>query len=145
MRPLLLLVLLCTLFLTLAFVPGSAPAAADATLSALGLQRETPWEKETVTLPAATDKVWKPYLALQKEAGYDMTPYSGKTVTRLRAKIAGHPSGDTVYADIYWTDGKVIGGDIMSTAVGGFMHGLKIPKWDTKSPFVMQMLQKNHN
>lgn len=129
MRPLLLLVLLCALFLTLAFMPVSVPtASADEVLSALELRRDTPWEKETVTLPQGTDSAWKPYLVLQTEAGYDMAPYCGKAVIRLRAKIGNHPAGDNVYANIYWADGKVIGGDIMSPALGGFMHGLKMSK-----------------
>ena len=94
-------------------------------LSALEMERETPWETVTVTLPESTDAVWKPYLALQAETGYDMVAYSGKTVTRLTCKIANHPKGEHVYANLFWADGKIIGGDIMSPALDGFLHGLE--------------------
>lgn len=144
MRSLLLLIPLCAVFLLLAFVPTAQPQAADAVLFSLGLTRASEWEKETVTLPEREDASWKRYLAMQAESGYDMTPYCGMEAVKFRCRIGNHPEGENVYANLYLIKGKVIGGDIMSPALDGFMHGLKMPKQDSKTPFVMQMLQKNH-
>lgn len=129
MRPLLCLVLLCTLFCMLAYAAEPGRTAADAVLREMGLRRASPWEESRVTLPEEDDSAWKAYLEMQREAGYEMTPFCAKTVTRLACEIENHPEGEGVRANFYMQDdGKILGGDIMSPALDGFMHALKMPK-----------------
>lgn len=126
MRKFLPLSLLAGVFLLLALaVPGTSPAAEGrAFLERCGWQMAEDFTEETVTLPASPDAAWRAYLALQRENGMDMASYGGRTVLKLSCRIANHPAGGTVYANLYWCDGRIIGGDIMSPALDGFMHGL---------------------
>lgn len=95
-------------------------------LQALGYETGETVESETVTLPETADATWEAYLQLQKECGFDMEKYAGKTVLKLTFCILNYPSADTVYANLYLWEGVILGGDIMTPALDGFMHGLTV-------------------
>ena len=88
---------------------------------------ETPPLVRPVALPAAPDRVFGAYNALQKAQGFDLSPYLGRTVLLFTYELIGYPgvsSEDRVVADLYESGGKVIGGDICSVrADGGFLIG----------------------
>ena len=68
------------------------------------------------------------YQALQQEAGFDLTPYLGQTVTRYTFTVTNYPTGEyPVTAVVLVADGAVIGGDIHAGALNGFMHALCPP------------------
>jgi len=129
LRKFLPLSLLAGVFLLLALaVPGTSPAEeARMVLEDCGWQAAEEFTEEVITLPAFSDATWRAYLALQKENGMDMEPYGGREVLKLTCRISEYPAEGMVYANLYWCDGRIIGGDIMSPALGGFMHGLKKP------------------
>ena len=79
-----------------------------------------------VTLPAEFSGVIAQYNALQKQQGFDLEPYAGKDITSCTYEVISYPNGDDgVTAQLFIYKGRVIGGDIHSSALGGFMHGLK--------------------
>ncbi len=94
-------------------------------LAQFGWEAEaTPVEEETVTIPGEFDKVFVGYNELQKQQGLDLAKYKRKEVTRYTYKITNFPNYEgTVYANLLVYRGKVIGGDICSADVNGFVSG----------------------
>ena len=87
---------------------------------------EKPAESETVTLPKDFDKVFAAYNELQKQQGFDLAAYAGKTVERYTYIVQNYPDYDgTVYANLLVSRGRVIGGDVCAAEANGFLHGLQ--------------------
>ena len=85
----------------------------------------SPTESGQVRIPAEPSEVFNRYNDLQKSAGYDLLPFSGKTAMRYVYKITNYPGAtEPVYATLLVLDGQVIGGDITNTAAKGAMHPL---------------------
>jgi len=87
---------------------------------------ETPVEEQTVLIPAEFSDVYESYNRMQQSAGYDLLPYAGRQVTRYCYRIMDYKDcSDVVYADLLVCDGKIIGGDIHSISLNGFMVPLE--------------------
>ena len=90
-------------------------------------------ETREVTIPAEFDKVFAGYNELQKSQGLDLSKYKKKTVTRHTFTVTNYntPDGEaypgTVYANVLVYRNRVIGGDICSADVNGFIHGFERP------------------
>jgi len=84
-----------------------------------------PTETKEVTIPATFDAVFSDYNTLQKQQGFDLSKYSGQQVTVCTFRVTNYPVQGDVLATLYLYKGRVIAGDIHSTAIDGFMHGLK--------------------
>lgn len=89
-------------------------------------------ETRQVTIPAEFDKVFAGYNELQKSQGLDLSKYKKKTVTRHTFTVTNYESdgGNTqgiVYANVLVYRNRVIGGDICSADVNGFIHGFERP------------------
>lgn len=83
-------------------------------------------ESIEVTIPEEFDKIFTAYNEIQKQQGLDLTKYKKKNVTRYTYEITNYDGYDgTVYANILVYRNKVIGGDVCSADVKGFMHGLE--------------------
>lgn len=83
-------------------------------------------EKDTV-IPSEFDNVYKAYNSIQTAQGFDLSEYKGEKVKLYSIKINNYPkNSEYVYATLLVKDGAVIGGDIHSTELNGFMHGFKI-------------------
>lgn len=68
------------------------------------------------------------YLALQQEAGFDLSDDLGYVVTRYTFEILNYPTGETgVLADLLVRDGVIVGGDVRTTGLEGFLHSLNRP------------------
>lgn len=86
----------------------------------------TPVETRTVTIPAEFDKIFASYNELQKEQGLNLTKYQGKDVTRYTFAVTNYPNFEgTVYANVLVYRNRVIGGDVCSADVSGFVHGFE--------------------
>ena len=86
-----------------------------------------PVGQKDIVIPREFSKVYEAYNKLQKSQGYDLSEYCGlqaKVYTYSITNYTGYV-GDVV-AEIYVINNKIIGGDIHSLALDGFMHGLKI-------------------
>ncbi len=85
-------------------------------------------EVEEVRIPEVFDDVYKNYNEIQKKQGFDLTKYAGKRVKRYTYTIMNYPNGiKGVRANLLVYKNKVIGGDICSVALDGFMHGFETP------------------
>lgn len=86
----------------------------------------SPVEVKTVTVPAEFDKVYAAYNELQKEQGLNLSKYKGKDVTRYTFAVTNYKNYEgTVYANVLVYRNRVIGGDICSADVSGFLHGFE--------------------
>lgn len=81
-----------------------------------------PDEAVRVTVPLEWDGVYENYNAIQREGGFDLRPYRGKNCTRYT-----YVMDDGLRGNVLVYNGAVIGGDICSVAVDGFMLPLE---WD---------------
>ncbi len=87
---------------------------------------EKPLEEVLVTIPDEFDAVFLEYNNLQKEVGLDLSRYKRKDVMRYTYEVTGYPGYEgVVYANLLVYKNKVIGGDICSADVNGFVTSLK--------------------
>ena len=85
-------------------------------------------EVREVTIPAQFDKVFAGYNELQKSQGLDLSKYKKKAVTRYTFTVTGYDGYEgAVYANVLVYRNRVIGGDICSADVSGFIHGFEKP------------------
>ena len=88
--------------------------------------KENPVEEVEVTIPEKFDKVFVGYNEIQKRQGLDLSKYKGKNVTRYTYEITNYDGeSGKVYVNVIVYRNKVIGGDICSASVGGFIHGFE--------------------
>lgn len=91
-------------------------------ISSLGWELTGEEQEEEVSLPQRFTGVYVDYLALQRRAGFDLTPYAGRTLTRCTWQVSNYPgTEDVVMLDLLVCDGHIVGGDLRSTALDGFM------------------------
>ena len=85
-----------------------------------------PINEQEVIIPAEFDKIFAAYNELQKSQGLNLTKYRGKDVTRYTFAIKNYEGYDgTVWANVLVYRNRVIGGDICSADVSGFVHGFE--------------------
>ena len=85
-------------------------------------------ECKVVLIPEKWNDVYEKYNELQKEQGFDLENYKGKTCEIYTYKIhnyEGCDDSEEVYINLYICDGVLIGGDVCSWGLDGFMQGLK--------------------
>ena len=88
-----------------------------------------PQETAEVTIPEAFDKIFAAYNEIQKRQGLDLSNYKRKNVKRYTYLVENYPDYEgKVYANVLVYRGKVIGGDICSADVEGFIHGFENKK-----------------
>ena len=81
-------------------------------------------EEQEQKYSAELDAALNEYAGLREQAqGFDLEPYAGQICTQYVYKVENHPGDDQVYATLLVYGDEIIGGDIASTAVDGFMHG----------------------
>ncbi len=94
-------------------------------LESYGWSVETePAQIAEVTVPYEFDAVYEKYNQIQKGEGLDLSSYRGKTVKRYTYVITNYEYDGTVYANLLIYKDCVIGADVCSANVNGFMHGL---------------------
>ena len=83
-------------------------------LSALGY-RATGDAKSTVeyALPATLDTVLLSYNELQKEQGFDLSRYTGKTLTRYTYELEGGEGEAKTYANLILYRDRIVAADLM--------------------------------
>ena len=91
------------------------------------------WESDSMTitvqnsvLPVEFDDVFDHYNALQLQQKCDLSKFAGKEITVYTVQITNYgKNNEHVYATVIVHNGTVIGGDIHSAELNGFMHTLK--------------------
>lgn len=81
---------------------------------------------EEVKIPDTFDKVYLGYNEIQKNQGLDLSDYKNKKVMRYTYRVTGYEGYDgEVWANVLVYRNKVIGGDVCSADVNGFVHGFE--------------------
>lgn len=89
---------------------------------------QEPLATQELIIPEEMDESYDEYLALQGEQGFDLAKYAGKRVKRYTYEITNYPSGETgVQANLLIYKNAVIGGEVLSPQLDGFLHGLAMP------------------
>lgn len=83
-------------------------------------------ETKNIVIPKKFSKVYKNYNDLQIKNGFNLEKYKGAKVVQYTLKIK---SNTPTYAHILLYKGHLIGGDISSVNLNGFMKGLKNASW----------------
>ena len=98
-------------------------------LTSLGWEVDMqPAEAAEVRIPSEFSEVYEKYNLIQKEQGLNLEKYKGDKVMRYTYVIVNHPSGETIlHATLLVKNNKLIGGDISSPKLNGFMHSLLMP------------------
>ena len=107
-------------------IPAETTADIVAYLEALGWQvAPEPIEVQEILIPREFDTVYNAYNAMQLEAGFDLRDHRGRPATRYRWQVLNYPDQtEGVIADVLVSGGYIIGGDIQSINIDGFIHGL---------------------
>ena len=83
-------------------------------------------KEQQVIIPSEFDKVFAAYNEIQRRQGLDLTPFKKKTVMRYTYTVKNYPDYDgEVQVNILVYRNNVIGGDVCSADVEGFVHGLE--------------------
>ena len=92
---------------------------------------EEPTEVREIIIPEEFDEVYTKYNEIQLSQGFDLTSFKGTRVKRWTYAVKnyeGFENKDCIRINILVCDGKVIGGDVCSVELGGFMHGFSKPQ-----------------
>lgn len=94
--------------------------------------KEEPLAVEELLVPEEFGAEYADYLSLQEDQGFDLTRCKGKKVKRYTYEITNYPTGETgVQVSILIYKNTVVGADVLSPALDGFIHGLNMPQATT--------------
>ena len=83
-------------------------------------------QSQQILIPTKFSDVYESYNQLQRQQGYDLSDFTGRSCTLYAYQVLNYPDkSQTVIADLYVYKNQIIGGDVHSTDLGGFMIGLK--------------------
>ena len=82
-----------------------------------------PAEISEVTVPGEFDGVYSRYNEMQKVEGLDLEKYRNKQVKRYTYVVTNYNYDGTVYANLLVYKNSIIGGDICSADINGFVRG----------------------
>jgi len=83
-----------------------------------------PVEMAEIFIPKDFDAIYSKYNDVQKAQFLNLEKYKNKAVKRYTYEITEYPQyNGTVYANVLVYKEKVVGGDICSAELNGFMHG----------------------
>ena len=89
---------------------------------------QEPLSTQELVIPAEFDESYQDYLALQSDQGFDLKDYAKKRVKRYTYEVTNYPTGEKgVLANLLIYKNTVVGGEILSPQLDGFMHGLTMP------------------
>ena len=98
-------------------------------LSGLGWKTsEEPVEVREVVIPLEFDEVYRNYNLIQLDQGFDLTQYAGRKMKCYTYDILNYPNGEeNVRVNLLVYKERLVGGDVCSLRLDGFMHGLRMP------------------
>lgn len=98
---------------------------------------EDPIEVTEVIIPSEFNDTYKAYNEIQKKQSMDLEPYKGQRAKKWVYEIKNYPGypSDCGYirATILVVDGMVVGGDVSSLEIDGFMQGFEFPEVNTET------------
>ncbi len=91
----------------------------------LGWQIDSePLEVEEIVIPEKFDEVYSKYNELQKSMGFDLEKHKGDKCKRYCYKVKNYKGDEDVVINMLIYQNRLIGGDISSRELGGFMKPL---------------------
>ncbi len=87
---------------------------------------EEPVQVKEVIIPQEFDDVYTAYNDIQRSQGFDLMEFAGeraKCWTYTVKNYEGYENQECIQINIMVYDGQVIGGDVCSVELDGFMHG----------------------
>lgn len=106
-----------------------------------------PVEVAEVIIPAEFDKTYEEYNKIQKDQDFNLEAYKGMRVKRWTYEIKNYPGypkdSGCIRANILIYEGIVIGGDVCSVELNGFMHGFDMPQKKGNKPKTTKVKDKN--
>ncbi|MDR0838581.1 MAG: DUF4830 domain-containing protein [Oscillospiraceae bacterium] len=85
-------------------------------------------EEQDVVIPREFSDVYRQYNEIQTQQGFNLAKYGGVEAVRYTYKILNYPDADvSAVADIIVYRNEIIAGDVQSSKLDGFMHGLAYP------------------
>ena len=113
---------------------ASAPDILRSYLYSFGWETDpVPIEVSEITVPRQFGEVWAAYNRIQLAQGCDLTKYKEKRVKKYVYRIVNYPGAVTdgsIRATVLVYKDTVIGGDVSSVRLNGFMHGFRYPSED---------------
>lgn len=83
-------------------------------------------EQSPVIIPAEFNEVYNDYNEIQVSQGLDLSDYKGEQCVKYTYAVTNYNGEDgAVFANLLVYDGNVIGGDLNSPKLSGFMHGFQ--------------------
>ena len=109
-------------------IKGDSAEERIAFLDSCGLAvDEEPVQVTEIIVPAEFDETYTAYNDIQLGQGFDLSDYCGKRVKRWTYMVTNYPGygadADCIQTNLLVYDGLIIGGDVCSVELGGFMHG----------------------
>lgn len=97
-------------------------------LASLGWEIDPASEEfHSVVIPDELNGVMESYNEMLKAQGYDLSRHLGEKCDQYSYILTNYPNAEgTVYVTLYIQGNSIIAGDIHSTSVSGFMHGLRM-------------------
>lgn len=96
-----------------------------------------PVEVAEIIIPTEFDEVFLKYNDIQKSQNLDMSLYAGKRVKRWTYAVKNYPGyesrKDVIQLSLLVYDGTIVGGDVCSLEINGFMHGFDYPEQKTST------------
>ena len=108
---------------------GGSQEKIIAFLSENGYTVSNPVTKE-ITIPSKFSDVYTSYNTIQKEQGFDLSRHKGKNAVLYTFTVIGYINENgqpenNIEAHVIVCDGKIVGADVSSAKLDGFMKGVR--------------------
>ncbi len=80
---------------------------------------------DEITVPFEFNDVYHNYNEIQLSQGFDLSEYKGKVLNKYTFNVLNHPDGEHIFAEVLIFEGTVVGADVYSTELDGFISPLK--------------------
>lgn len=86
---------------------------------------EEPLSAQEVQIPTEFSDVYEQYNQLNQQAGFDLHAVAGKACKQYCYRVTNYQGDDEVHATLLVENGRIVGGDVSSAALDGFMVPLR--------------------
>lgn len=83
---------------------------------------------EELIIPEILDPSYQEYVDMQSQQGFSLEQLTGQRVKRYSYQITNYPTGETdTQVNLLIYKNAVVGGEVLSPRLDGFLHGLAKP------------------
>lgn len=94
-------------------------------INSFGYKTDSREESKEILIPSSFNDVYKKYNEIQKQQGFDLTKYKGKTAVLYTYNIINYKDNDNVVVNLIVLNGQLIGADLCDvSADDGFLVAL---------------------